>query len=484
MAVISLDIGTTHCKVALVDESGTFHDLVRMDTKDCWIVDSLAVEYNPDKLWDMVRQAIQKVSKNKELSISSIAISGMAEAGLFVQKSTGKSLCPIMPWFDERPKLLASEQSDDLDRFCHTGLTRHHKYGCFKMAYRLQEQRFATQGNDFIWLSVPDYLASKLTGLYVTDPTLAARTWLYDIFSGHWMGEYLQQLGMDESNLPLVMPSGEPMGRVTAQVGLPSSTTVAISGHDHLCAASVSDLAMPGTLFDSMGTAETLMGGLSLRQLGQKEFGSGFIFGKQATGKDYYWMGSLAASGDSVAWAKEMLCDTDTSFDELFRLLSDVGRNPTGMVYLPYINGCNYPHTNQGARGAILGITRGHTKGEFLKAVLEGTAFEMEWIRCKASHVFSQSWETIHCSGGGTKNPPWMQIKADVSSCTVHAAVQSEATLLGCAYIAQPEMTIRAEHAQYNADPAVHKQYQNIFHQVYLPMLEHGTTFTRWRDIR
>ena len=54
MAVISLDIGTTHCKVALLDEAGAFLELVRMNTKDCWTFDGSHVAYEPEKLWDMV----------------------------------------------------------------------------------------------------------------------------------------------------------------------------------------------------------------------------------------------------------------------------------------------------------------------------------------------------------------------------------------------------------------------------------------------
>ncbi len=484
MAVISIDIGTTHCKVALLDRGGTFLDLFRGNTRDCWAFDGTHLEYDPHKLWALVVEGIRQVSKGREASIELISIAGMAEAGLFVKRSTGEPLCPIMPWFDGRPKLLSEEYADSYERFCRTGLPLHHKFGFFKMAYRLRTSSFDKK--ECLWLSLPDYIAMRLTGLYATDPTLAARTWLYDIFAGQWMGEYLLPLGLDESNLPQVLPSGAPLGEVTIELGLPSSTLVAISGHDHLCAGAVSGLAAEGALFDSLGTAETLMGSLSLDGLGQKEFDSGFLFGRQATGERHYWLGSLAASGDSVDWAKEMLCDAHTSYDELFKLLEPLGKEPTGMVYLPYINGSNYPHASQGARGSIHGIQRKHTKGEFFKAVLEGTAFEMEWMRQKASRVFGQSWDTIHCVGGGTKNPPWMQIKADVSLCTLYAPLQAEATLLGCAYIAQPAIGGEAELAsrRYTPDEAVHQAYKNLFEHVYLPMQEHGENLTLWREQR
>ena len=42
--------------------------------------------------------------------------------------------------------------------------------------------------------------------------------------------------------------------------GLPAGTPVAVGGHDHLCAAVAAGVVEPGCLFDSMGTAEVLMG--------------------------------------------------------------------------------------------------------------------------------------------------------------------------------------------------------------------------------
>jgi xylulokinase len=71
-----------------------------------------------------------------------------------------------------------------------------------------------------------------------------------------------------------------------------------------------------------------------------------------------------------------------------------------------------------------------------LKAILEGTDYEMESIRRAAVKATGLTIGQMASVGGGTRNPAWMQIKADVSGCHIHVTSLPEATLLGAAMVA------------------------------------------------
>jgi len=84
----------------------------------------------------------------------------------------------------------------------------------------------------------------------------------------------------------------------------------------------------------------------------------------------------------------------------------------------------------------LIGLEAHHRQIDLLKAVLQGTAYEMERIRRTAEQLTGAPIERALAAGGGSRNKLWMQIKADVSDCVFEVAPVSEVTLLGAAMIA------------------------------------------------
>ena len=85
---------------------------------------------------------------------------------------------------------------------------------------------------DTKWLSVCDYVVYLLTGNLVTDPSFAARTYLYNIKDGEWEADLLEKYDLHIRNLPVVIPSGSIAGTLKG-----TDIPVALCGHDHICAA-------------------------------------------------------------------------------------------------------------------------------------------------------------------------------------------------------------------------------------------------------
>lgn len=230
------------------------------------------------------------------------------------------------------------------------------------------------------------------------------------------------------------------MGKTTrsasAAIGLTAGVPVAVCGHDHPCAALAVGAIEPGIVLDSMGTAEALIGALPVRPLTRTDFESGLTFGPHVVPGRLFWMAALAAAGGSLDWLRAQFGNSPLSYEELAALLAATSSEPTDLLYFPYLLGAQAPRPDPAARGAFIGLTATHTRGDLIKAVLQGTAYETRWALRTAEQVVGAGIEALVAVGGGTRVPTWLQIKADVSGQPVYAAPQVEATLAGAAILA------------------------------------------------
>jgi xylulokinase len=489
MAVMALDIGTTHCKVAILNREGSLLGCHAEDTptRRSRYADAY---YDPDEVFQILLSLMRQVCQEVQDDVDTLAIAGMAEAGLFVDMRSRLAVTDIIPWFDMRTTTVFQEMrasTDDYARFTRTGLRNHFKYSVYKMQWLLRNSNL--DHKNLIWLSVPDYIAYRLTGSYGTDYSLAARTYLFDIFEQHYVDEYIAQADLRDIKLPQPLPSGSSVGTISPAIllheglePLSQDTKVAICGHDHLCAAVAAGATEPGILYDSMGTSEVLLGTVQLQSLGRPEYETGFLFGRHLIGEHFHWMGSTPASGDSVEWARRLVGGEADTYATLMALLECAEPGPTGILYLPYLNGSSAPLSDPEMTGAFLGLRKHHGKTDLLKAVLEGVSYDLEWIRQQAVTCFQTETDKILCVGGGTRNPYWMQIKADLTGCCIQSPHLREATLTGAAIIAAarcddiripPDVGNSLDGSivqSYHPDVARRAAYQRIFQTRYLPV--------------
>lgn len=444
MYLLGIDIGTTHSKVGLFDTRGRTLASVSRATTSHQHEDGYSF-YNPEEIWEMIGSAIKEVMSNMVSNIpaqrvAAIGITSMAESGLLVDRVTGTPRSPFMPWFDtcSTPQAdFISAESDALERFSHSGLHNSFKLGLAKLLWIRERDPQAL--HQTVWLSASSYIAYRLTGNMAFDYSLAARTYAFSIVEKKWDQHWLRHFGLETDLFPDALPGGTVMGRVRSELselGLAADTPVAIAGHDHVSSALAVGAITPELVYDSMGTAETLVGTLSERTLGEHEFNSGLSYGCHIAKDRFFWMGGSSSSGGSIEWLREQLGDPVLSYEEILALLETVKPGPTGMLYYPYLTGSGAPQPDPQAKASLIGFTKEHGKAELIKAVLEGTAYQLESIRRGAEQIAGRAIETMLVVGGGTRNKHWLQIKADVSNCSLELPPIAEASLLGAALAA------------------------------------------------
>lgn len=489
MNMIGIDIGTTHSKVGLFSADGTALAIASRKT----ITHSSEAGYSyydPEEMWGMIASALKEVMEQAAVDvgdIASIGIASMAESGLLVDRESGAPRSVFMPWFDTVSAPQAErigKAGDAYEMFRKTGLRNSFKLGLAKLLWVRDQNPDALEGA--VWLSASGYIAYRLTGKLAFDYSLAARTFAFRIDEKRWDDEWIRYFGLDPAVFPEALPGGAPVGgtlaELAASTGLRGGIPVGIAGHDHVAAALAVGAITPGIVYDSMGTAETLVGTLPERALGEKEFASGLSFGCHIAPGRHFWMGGNSSSGGSVEWLRGLLADESLSYEKLLALLDGVKPGPTGILYFPYLTGSGAPTPDSKVKAAFIGLSKEHGKGDMIKAVLEGTAYQLESIRRVAEGIAGRAIETLVVVGGGTRNRHWLHAKADVLACGLELPPIPEATLLGAALaaavgsgaFASAEEAVasvaKPDVARIAPQPEAHTAYRRLYEGGYLAL--------------
>lgn len=483
MAILAIDVGTTHCKAGLFAEDGAALRVAARPTPRAGGRAGATV-IPPEPLWEAVAAAIAEATAGLPAP-AAIGVAGQAETGLLLGRRDGRPRTPLLPWFDSSAAPFAAwlaDQDPASERLTICGVAPSPKASLAKILMLRAESPALLDGA--VWLGAPEYVALRLCGARGTDYSLAGRTAAFDLRARSWDAAWLRQLGLPDDLFAPAGPSGAPLGRTgagPAGLGLAAGTSVAICGHDHPCAALAAGAAAPGRALDSMGTAEALLGALPGPPAPQAALASGLAFGLLPLVDRWYWLGGLPASGGARDWLRGILGDPPLSYAQLGALEETLPAGPGDLLFLPYLAGSGAPRPNAAARGAFIGLTAAHGRADLLRAVLEGAAYQIETIRRAAAELAGQAPAPIALAGGGARSPRWLQIKADVFGAPLDVLADAEAALLGAALVAgagcgvyagQAEalaVAARRPAARVDPDMARHRQYAARYERGFAP---------------
>ena len=107
-----------------------------------------------------------------------------------------------------------------------------------------------------------------------------------------------------------------------------------------------------------------------------------------------------------------------------------------GVVFVPALTGLGAPHWDPHARGLIIGLTRGTTRGHIVRATLEAIAFEVRDVLETIPDFRPGSTTPLRVDGGASANDLLCQIQADQVGVPVERPRIVETTALGAAFLA------------------------------------------------
>ncbi|MDE2724340.1 MAG: FGGY-family carbohydrate kinase, partial [Gemmatimonadota bacterium] len=223
---------------------------------------------------------------------------------------------------------------------------------------------------------------------------------------------------------------------IARETGLPLHTRICAGGHDHICGALAVGVTEPGTMLNSLGTAEAMCLPIS-QPLTDPQIGrQNFTIGAHVAPDQYYFLGGLFTSGASIEWFRSLFGE-DADYNTLISEASESPPGSLGVGFLPQLRFTNPPHAEAIARGTFIGLTPDVNRGTLFRAILEGLSLEMRHIiDASKSHPDVPETRNIVAIGGGIRNQLLMQIKATVLNQPIALAEMDEATALGAAVLA------------------------------------------------
>ena len=438
--LLGLDVGTTNIKAVAFDLRGRIVAQASVKTPTHYPQPGRAY-YKPAELWAGVVEATRGAvtQLNDPQRIVSMAVASIGETG-FPLDAHGECTYDALAWFDDRsePQARRIEALIGRDRlFATTGLGPGSIFGLPKLLW-FQENEPDAFARTVTWLNTADYVAYRLCGVPATDYSLASRTQALNLNALRWDETLIREVGLSPELFAPLTPSGTALGSmspdVAAAMGLPNHVTVAVGGHDHICGAMALGVTEPGTLLDSIGTAEGVLLPLE-RPITDPVMGhQGYEFGAHVSGGYYGWP-AIRTAGACIDWFRSV-CADDADYATLAAEAEAAPPGASGVRFQPHLRLPHSPSNDAKSRGAFIGLSTDVTRGAMFRAVLEGLAFETRAaLEPLLAHAGIDELSRIYAIGGGTRSRLLMAIKATVLNHTIHIAGVEEATALGAALL-------------------------------------------------
>jgi glycerol kinase len=142
----------------------------------------------------------------------------------------------------------------------------------------------------------------------------------------------------------------------------------------------------------------------------------------------------MLAAGTNVEWLRDDLGLIDTAAAS--HAVASQCDTTDGVMFVPALLGLGTPTWDYGARGTLLGATRGTGRPQVVRAVLEGVAHRGADLVEAAEADGGVTLGALRVDGGMSANPTFVQALADATQRPVEVSRVTEATTLGAGFAA------------------------------------------------
>ena len=152
----------------------------------------------------------------------------------------------------------------------------------------------------------------------------------------------------------------------------------------------------------------------------------------------YALEGSVFIAGAAVQWLRDGLKLVRKAEDTDAEARASVAKNKdrTQPYVVPAFVGLGAPYWDANARGAIMGITRGTTRADLVRATLDSIAYQVRDVIVAMESDTGHPMSELRADGGATANRYLMQFQADILGKPVRRAKVAETTAMGAAMLA------------------------------------------------
>lgn len=293
------------------------------------------------------------------------------------------------------------------------------------------------------FLTSQAYLVFRLTGGVTMDNYSASGyAPLFDIQRFQWYDDVARHITPID-RLPDTTWSCDIAGEVTAEAaletGLARGTPVITGTIDAAAEAISAGVAGVGDMMCMFGSSIFFIMKTAKRVRTQHFWSANFL--EPGT---FAFMGGMSTSGSLTTWFRDRFAQGEVAREKsggenaYAALAREAAQSPpgaNGLIALPYFEGERTPLHDPEAKGILFGLGLTHTRGDIYRALLEGVGFgirhNMEVMREEGVIP-----ERVIAVGGGTHNPLWMQLVADITGVALFLHRRSPGASYGDAFMA------------------------------------------------
>jgi glycerol kinase len=440
--LLALDQGTTTSRAIVFDAAGEVrgfaqHEFPQHFPEPGW------VEHDPGEIWRSQLRAAREALAQSGLAareIAAIGITNQRETTVVWDRATGEPVYPAIVWQSRQTADTCEAWRNEglAPRVAEvTGLVIDAYFSASKVRWildRVPEARARAERGELAFGTIDSWLTWQLTGgaRHVTDETNASRTMLYDIRRREWSAELLDAFDIPRAVLPEVLPSSSAFGE-TAPDLLGAAVPIRGIAGDQQAALFGQGCVAPGDAKNTYGT-----GCFLLAHTGETApTSTSGLLGTVAasTGSPAFALeGSVFVAGAAVQWLRDGLglIAAAAETEAIARSVPDTA----GAYLVPAFAGLGAPYWDEGARGALVGLTRGTTRAHVVRATLEAIAYQTRDLVACIETDLGRPLEVLRVDGGACRNDFLMQFQADILGIPLHRPRNLEVTAWGAAGLA------------------------------------------------
>ena len=428
--ILVIDIGTTGLRAALIDDTTAIRALHYRPFPPSTPAPGL-VEFDASEMGRLVLEAAgAAIAEAGTDAVTAVGITNQRASTIVWDRSTGEPIAPALGWQDLRTV------GECIMAKIEHGLPLAPNQSATKIGWLLANTPDVAD-RDLCFGTVDSWVAWVLSegAVHVTDHTNAAVTGLFDHDGSGWNQRVCDLLGIPMSILPSIVDSSGVIGTASALPGAPPIAAMAGDQQASMVGQGCVHPGMAKITFGTGGMLDLCTGGAAPTSANRSVNGTFPIVAWSRAGELTWGVEAvMLTAGTCIEWLRDDLGLIATSAES-----HDVAAACTtsdGVVFVPALLGLGTPQWDYGARGTLLGVTRGTGRPHVVRAVLEGVAHRGADMVAAAEADTGLTIPSVRIDGGMSANPTFVQTLADATGKPVEVSPVIEATTLGAGLLA------------------------------------------------
>jgi glycerol kinase len=401
------------------------------------------VEHDAEEIYRSVirrgREALA-VARVKPGDLATIGITNQRETFVVWERASGRPVARAIVWQCRRSAAICDALRErEPEIAARTGLLADPYFSGTKLKWLLEHERGlrrrAARG-ELCFGTIDSWLIFKLSSgaTFVTDYTNASRTMLMNVEGREWDPAMLEMLGVPAPMLPQLVESRGPLAEAARGTLADRAIPIGAVIGDQQAALFGQGCVRANEAKVTYGTGAFLLVHTGLRRI----VSHNRMIATAALGPRgepaFALEGSVFIAGAALQWLRDELGLIDTSAESL--RLARQSRDRTQPYVVPAFVGLGAPYWDSRAHGAIVGLTRGTTRADVVRATLDAIAYQVRDVLAAMEKDSGRRLGELRVDGGAAANDYLMQMQADLNGERVVRPRLIETTALGAGLLA------------------------------------------------